>query len=187
MMLTPNDLTTRQSGKWTGPDRALLLTHYKTPHYSLQGGGGLQPLRHYPAVFPSLPGNESYFFSFLQLCLQVFIWHRWTEADEIFDNILLAIAYWRCGLWRWFIVMLSFLPMVYLHQNVNILLELLSHQHFSFIEKECSKVLDSDYKIFVIKTHFQKMWSIYCRNSHVRILVADYIKNVFDKYIFASS
>ena len=43
--------------------------------------GQSQSLRHEPAVFPPLPGNESYFS--LQLCLCISIWYWCTEAAEI--------------------------------------------------------------------------------------------------------
>ena len=38
MMLIPSYLTTHQSGKCPQIDHILLLKHYKTPHYPLQGG-----------------------------------------------------------------------------------------------------------------------------------------------------
>ena len=43
IILTPNYLTIKQSGKYPGADHTLdhtlFLKHYKTPHYTLQGGG----------------------------------------------------------------------------------------------------------------------------------------------------
>ena len=54
-MLTPNYLTTNQSEECPRADHALLLEHYKIPHYPFQAGThnleGISPL------WPRLPGK----------------------------------------------------------------------------------------------------------------------------------
>ena len=54
-MLTPDYLTTNQSEECPQADHPLLLEHYKTPHYPLQGG--TYSLEGISLLWPPLPGR----------------------------------------------------------------------------------------------------------------------------------
>lgn len=83
LTLTPCDLTTHQSRKRPQADHALLLDRIRLLTRPSRGDMVLEALA---GCVPALPDQESYFLSFLQLCLRVSIWHWWTEAAGNFSK-----------------------------------------------------------------------------------------------------
>ena len=73
-------LDVNQSKNCPRADHIMLLEHYRTPHYPLQGGS--QGLQGISPLWPSLPGKaiKATFFCFTQTSVSVSIQHWRTEA-----------------------------------------------------------------------------------------------------------
>ena len=94
IVLTPDYLTTNQSGECAPADVALLVKHFKTGHYPLQDR--THSLDRSSPLWPPLPGNAVKLFlstSPKTLCLCVSVQHQWTEAEFQQFTVSLEIFY----------------------------------------------------------------------------------------------